>query len=207
MDRRESRQGGRLAAGHWRSLTEMNDVKGAPGDRGPLDVRRASIADAEHIARVHTQAWQAAYLGILDDAYLAALDWHERAVRWLDLLSGDDGVIVLVAERERRVVGFATGGRGRDPDSLDADEVYAIYVLPEQWGHGIGSRLIAHLIAEFAPDSSPSLWVLEANTPAITFYTHHGFVADGASKAAHIGGRDVREIRLVRQPWPKAPKP
>ena len=186
-----------MAGGHGRGLIAMNDDEGAPEPRGPFVVRRATMGDAEPIARVHTSAWQAAYLGILDDEYLAALDWHERAARWVDLLGRNDGATILVALVDAQVVAFATGGRSRDPEAV-GDELYAIYVLPELWGRGLGSLLLERMISGFLASTPITLWVLEDNTPAIAFYSRHGFAPDGVSKLAHIGGRDVREIRLVR---------
>jgi GNAT superfamily N-acetyltransferase len=172
---------------------------GVPEGRDPrVVVRLAVIEDAEPIARVHTAAWQAAYLGILDDAYLATLDWHERAARWLHLLGRTDGSIVLAAESDGRIVGFATGGPSRDADDSAAYEVYAIYVDPAGWRRGIGSALMTAILAISPEDAPVSLWVLEANAPALAFYARHGFEPDGTSKLVTIAEREVPEIRLRR---------
>ena len=180
----------------------MTNDAGVPDDRDPrVVVRLAVVDDAEPIARVHTAAWQAAYLGILDDAYLATLDWHERAARWLHLLGRTDGSIVLAAEQGGQVVGFATGGQSRDPDAdPDAFELYAIYVVPAQWGRGIGSLLIQDMLARFPAGAPVTLWVLEANAPGLAFYARHGFERDGASKPFTIAGREVPEVRLRWHP-------
>ena len=57
------------------------NVPAAPGLGGGLaiTVRSARPGDAEAIAQLHVASWRVAYRGIVDDAYLDALDVGARA--------------------------------------------------------------------------------------------------------------------------------
>ncbi|MBL3410667.1 N-acetyltransferase, partial [Klebsiella pneumoniae] len=47
-----------------------------------LRIRPAQREDAAAIARSHVAAWQAAYAGIIDAAYLEALSTAQRETYW-----------------------------------------------------------------------------------------------------------------------------
>jgi L-amino acid N-acyltransferase YncA len=107
-----------------------------------VEVRRGMAGDAKGIAEVHVASWQAAYAHVFTAEYLAALSVPEREERWRVALGHDDAV-VLVAEDSGVVVGFASAGSCRDDDAHDRSrgELHAIYVRPDYWDTGTGSRL------------------------------------------------------------------
>ena len=172
-------------------------------DRNPVRIRAATPADAEAIARVHVAAWQHAYQDRLPAEYLAGLRWEQRHEFWArELADPAAGTTTLVAVGpDRTILGFATVGPCRDGDRARADqwELYGIYLHPKAWRHGVG-RLLAAESLDLVPQTAVdvSLWVLEGNTGAIAFYDALGFAADGQDKRASIGGRSVRELRLIR---------
>jgi L-amino acid N-acyltransferase YncA len=97
-------------------------------------VREVRVEDVDAIARVQVASWQAAYRGVISDAYLDGMDVAERTARWHDRLAGgSDGRRVYVAEGDGgAVVGFVAHGSCRDADaSARVGELYAIYVLPK----------------------------------------------------------------------------
>ena len=68
-------------------------------------VRRATQGDATALAQVHVAAWQAAYRGVMTDAFLDGLDVRQWAERWRQTLGGTRGPehtpeTVLVVELE-----------------------------------------------------------------------------------------------------------
>jgi RimJ/RimL family protein N-acetyltransferase len=164
-----------------------------------LVVRAAGPEDAEGIAVVHTVAWQHAYAGLLPQEYLDRLDWRRRCDRWLSQLSSDDAGAVLVALDGDAVVGFVSFGTARDPELAEAgwQEVYAIYLVPERWGGGLGRRLWEAARATMPrPLPGVSVWVLAGNDRARRAYEAWDFRLDGARKAAEIGGAAVTEVRM-----------
>src|SRR5262249_37205224 len=106
-------------------LARTEDSRGLPGAPVPRHLRRGKVtrirpaqdADAEAIARVHVEAWRESYRGLVPDEVLARLSVERRANDWRTWLGdADGGPIVRVAEDEAgAIVGFASGGRARDP--------------------------------------------------------------------------------------------
>jgi GNAT superfamily N-acetyltransferase len=172
-------------------------VPDSPPDQ--LTVRPAVAADAAQIARVHVSSWRAAYRGLLPDRYLERLSAEERERTWRRRIEGTlVEETVLVAERDGAIVGFASAGptRDRDADPRAVGEVYAVYLVPEEWGRGGGKHLLERALAALAEAgfAHAGLWVLESNAQARGFYEHLGWHADGTTKEERFGER-VTEVR------------
>ena len=162
------------------------------GDGGEgLTLRPAVVADAEALARCHLTCWQETYTGLVDAERLAAAlaEVDERTERWRGILAESPGTLVALADGA--LVGFAAAGPQRD-DDLDVPlELYALYVLRSNQGRGVGHRLLEAVVG----DADCSLWVLATNPRARTFYTGHGFVADGTRKDDDFFGLEIRMVR------------
>ena len=165
-----------------------------------VTVRPAAAADAPAMGRLAVRAWQAAYRGQMPDAYLDGLRAEDRAAYWDGVLrrEGRRGV-VLVAERDGEVVGFAAAGHSPDPEG--AGELFAINVDPAQWGTGAGRAMLEAAQAELdrMGFAESVLWVLPGNARARRFYEIAGWVADGASRTAEVFGVMVPEVRYRRR--------
>lgn len=159
-----------------------------------MNVRRAGPGDADAIAEVHVRTWQAAYEHVFGHENLARIDLGRRAARWRDVLA--DGDVAFVAlDESGRVVGFASVGESRDAEGTG--ELYAIYALPEAWGTGAGTALLAAgvQVLREAGFREAILWVLDDNPRARRFYEREGWRLDGAVKEdEHLGVR-VAEVR------------
>ncbi len=144
-----------------------------------MTIRPATPDDAEAIAQVHVQAWRTTYRGLMPDAVLDALDVNQRAQRWRDIFANrEPRTAVLVAEDAAgRVVGFTSGGPGRDADLDPAydGELYAIYVLQDHQRGGLGRALMAALVERLRAEGfcAMFLWVLDGNQ-ARRFYEAMG---------------------------------
>ena len=170
-----------------------------------IAVRPAGPDDAATIARLHVDSWRATYRGIVDDAYLDALDVRARSAVWDERLADPAPAMrTLVAETDGRVVGFATTGPSRDDDAAPRTaEVQAIYVTPDAWGTGAGRALMNAAIDVLGGAyDRVTLWVLQDNTSARRFYERAGFTADGATTTARIGDADLPEVRYARNLTP-----
>ncbi len=81
-------------------------------------------------------------------------------------------------------------------------EVYAIYLLPEALGRGLGRALFRRSLDTLSEQGRRGcvVWVAEGNARALRFYEAAGFTCDttAAPKAVVVGGRDigVAELRL-----------
>jgi hypothetical protein len=80
---------------------------GEPGMMGVMDIRTARMQDVPEIAAVHVRSWQAAYRGLLPQAYLDGLDPGQRTGQWEQVLSGagwsDGGTLVAGQPSEMTV--------------------------------------------------------------------------------------------------------
>jgi ribosomal protein S18 acetylase RimI-like enzyme len=165
-----------------------------------VTVRPATAADAPAMGRLHVRAWQAAYRGHMPDGYLDGLRAEDRAAGWERALGVErPRGVVLVAERDGEVVGFATVGPAEDPEG--AGELYAINVDPAHWGTGAGRALLEAAQAELARlgFDETVLWVLPANARARRFYELAGWASDGTERTVDVLGVTVPEVRYRRR--------
>jgi ribosomal protein S18 acetylase RimI-like enzyme len=159
-------------------------------------IREAQIEDARGVAQVNVASWQAAYPGLIDQTFLDSLDVDGRTESWQRILHQRRGR-VLVAEDEGSVIGFCAVGPAIDDDW---GEVFAIYVDPQHWGHGVGRDLLVaaeHSLAE-AGFPRALLWVLEGNDRARVFYERQGWAPGKPIRIEAIGGSDVTEVRYEK---------
>jgi GNAT superfamily N-acetyltransferase len=146
-------------------------------------VRRAVPADAPAMGRVHTDAWLWAYEGLIDPSMLARRDAARSTAMWQRVIAADTS-IVLVAERDGALVGFAGCGASRDEDVAGTGELYAIYIDPAAYRTWVGSALMARVLEELvaAGYDEAVVWVLEGNQRGRSFYERWGWRPDGTTK-------------------------
>lgn len=173
------------------------------GSRGMLSamfLRRAEAGDEEAVARVHVRSWQVAYRGLLPNDYLDALSPADRAARYTFAEIGPGSPHTTVAVGEDGICGFATSGPCRDAAKDDTGELYAIYVHPDSWNHGVGRLLIDDARSRMNHEgfSEAVLWVLVGNERAERFYRIDGWQPDGQRRLQDIHGITVDEIRYSR---------
>jgi GNAT superfamily N-acetyltransferase len=156
-------------------------------------IRPGTAEDAEGVARVQIETWQAAYAHALPPDQLEAMSLPEaveRHRRW----PAD-----FVAEQDGEIVGFVAVGPSRDPDT--DGELFAIYVHPQQWGTGIGRALIEageEELRRLGHDDAV-LWVLDDNPRARRFYEIAGWSVDGTERKTHLFGFDIAEVRYAKR--------
>ena len=158
-----------------------------------IHVRSASLADAGAIAAVHVDAWRWAYAGLMPDGLLAGLTVDARERQWQQQLAVGS-TTVFVGEAEGVVSGFASCGPSRDPEGLG--EVYALYLLRQVQGSGLGRELW-----DASTDwlrqrgfNRVKVWVLDSNELARGFYERVGLAADGNAKTSQWAGTSLSEI-------------
>jgi GNAT superfamily N-acetyltransferase len=135
-----------------------------------MPVRPAQSSDIPGIARVHVDSWRTTYAGIMPDDFLAGLTYVSREEMWRSLLMYPREWL-YVAEEDDAIVGFASCGPERAGDTDYTGELYAIYLLVEHQGKGIGRALAQAVVARLLEEgfSSMLVWVL-ANNPSRGFY-------------------------------------
>lgn len=139
-------------------------------------VREATIADAPGIARVHIDSWRTTYKGIVPQRIIDSFTYEAREELWRRALSPDNATFVYVAEdADGQIVGFASGGPARQDAPKHESELYAIYLLQEHQGRGIGRQLFDAVVRTLVDRGmrSMAIWVLADNL-ACGFYEAMG---------------------------------
>jgi ribosomal protein S18 acetylase RimI-like enzyme len=159
----------------------------------PVQYRRGTPDDAPGIAFVNITTWKTSYRGVVHDAFLdsLAVDGHrERLRKRFDQVPYD----CFVATEAGTVVGYADFGPPRDGPPRYAWELYAIYVLPEHQGRGVGRRLVRLGMDAMRERGVDTLFirVLEGN-PFRKFYEKLGGRPIGFEEIV-IGGQPYKEV-------------
>lgn len=142
-------------------------------------------------AYVHWRAWQEAYPGLVSPAYLEKLSLEkceQIAFQWPEN--------TLVAKEGERVLGFVCYGE-ESGEAPGTGEIFALYVLAERYGTGLGRRLMDAGMEQLRGCDQIRLWVLQGNERAIRFYEKCGFRPDGEEK--ELPALSAREIRMIRR--------
>ncbi|GAA0594684.1 GNAT family N-acetyltransferase [Virgibacillus siamensis] len=158
-----------------------------------MKIRTATVNDAAQIAKVHVDSWRTTYRGIVPDSFLDGMSYEERTKRW-QKISVEQNVFVAETDDDT-IVGFANGGRERQGkfDGYNG-ELYAIYILQEYQGDGIGRQLTAAVVDSLLKEGLHSMliWVLQDN-PATYFYESIGGKRIGTDEL-EINGVKLTEI-------------
>lgn len=149
-------------------------------------LRAATRNDALSISQVHVSSWRTTYRDIVSAQFLNELNAEQRVPRWQQVI--DSGSHLIVAEKDSQVVGFISGGRIRESLEDHDAELYAIYLLQDAQGKGIGTALLIELARclRDAGHRSMIVWVLTAND-ALGFYSKTGATLI-SQKEIEIGG-------------------
>ena len=84
-----------------------------------------------------------------------------------------------------------------DEELTETGEIFAIYVLEEYCGTGVGKALMQAGLGEL-DYQTVAVWVLKDNKRAIKFYEKCGFCIDGREEVIKLGSPIV-EVRMIRK--------
>jgi len=169
------------------------------GTQGPgvdgVEVRPAVGDDLSGILSVGHRTWLATYEPLVGPEYVAMglAKWWTSDVVAASIRKGR----TIVAVDGDDVVGVATFGPQGDDFVL-----WKLYVLPDNHGNGVGSRLL-EAVVERAVEGGHSRIVLshiEGNAGAARFYARHGFTETHRES----GGSDMPVSVWMERPLPTA---
>ena len=193
-----------------------------------LTIRPATPNDAQAIARIRVQGWRFAYQGLISQDYLDSLSVAEDTERMRGYLSqfpqnsplsrsefvqgSSDGKkrSFMLAVRDDAVLGFCHFSAAPDkddraeravPGGTMVGRLHSLYIAPETLGQGIGHALMSHALSTFAAwgCERATLWVLEGNSRAISFYERQGWRCTGATKVDQSFGPCLVEHEMAVQ--------
>ena len=162
-------------------------------NNGLIKIRKAVLADVKGIAKVHVDSWKTTYTDIIPEEYLNNLTYESREQIWKNNIPNGD---VYVAENsEGQIVGFSSGGKERSGEyNLFEGELFAIYILKEYQGQGIGKNLVKPIINDIKGMGLNSMLVLvlEDNSSRL-FYEKLGAKKIDAIEV-QIAGKNLTEL-------------
>ena len=190
-----------------------------------LTIRPATPNDAQSIARIRVQGWRFAYQGLISQDYLDSLSVAEDTERIRGYLSqlpqnsppsrsasvqGSDGEkrSFMLAVRGDAVLGFCRFSAAPNktnraeravPGGTLNGRLHSLYIDPETLGQSIGHTLMNHALSTFAAwgCERATLWVLEGNSRAISFYKRQGWQCTGATKVDRSFGPCLVEHEMA----------
>jgi ribosomal protein S18 acetylase RimI-like enzyme len=160
-------------------------------------IRPATTDDIPDIRRIARLGWTTTYGEFLaSDVIDWVIDeWYDAGIVTRSIT--DEAVAYFVAEErgeeyenEGRVIGYASG----DVREGNHGSVGTLYVHPDHWGEGIGTRLFETVLDTLREWGAEwvEIHVLAENDVGISFYESHGFecIREGTSE---FGGTTQRE--------------
>lgn len=156
-----------------------------------LVLRAGEPRDAPALARLATDAFQATYAGLLDDATIDAVVAQTcTPAAFADLCTRPLPARLLVAEQDGALQGFLDFAQ--EPDGL---ELRRLYARAGGTSRGVGATLLAALEADLPPGTTYRIVVVEANVRGLSFWERHGFrVQGGVDGLAHFAAH--RQVRF-----------
>ena len=168
-------------------------------------VRRADTGDVRELARINDESWRHGARGTVPDVLLdrklpeSHLNGWRRWVR----LPDPDGIFVA-EDGDGRIGSYCVVGEARDEDDMHADlrtgELVSVHADPSCHGTGAG-RTVHDAALDHLTEQGfryAVLWVLKDDWATRSFYAHHGWRHDGASKEHVVGEHRLPLVRYGR---------
>ena len=158
-----------------------------------IHIRKAVPSDAQGIAKVHVESWKSTYINIVPENFLNNLSYEKREDYWLSVIP--NGGVYVAEDENNQIIGFASGGKERSGNYSNYNgEIYAIYILKEYQGRGIGKLLLEPIINDLTTQGIFTMLVLALeDNPSRHFYEKLG-----AKKIdniiVEIGGVQLNEL-------------
>lgn len=166
-----------------------------------MRIRSGTTDDIEEVSRVYAQAWRETYQGLAPDAFIKGMTAGAAAQIFRDSLDTDThSYFFHVAEApQKRLVGFADGGKERSHPENGLGELYAIYILKEFQKQGTGRLLFDAAVESLLKSGMRSMvvWVLE-QSPYRKFYESLRGKLEPGIKQLEVTGQN---LRLVSYRW------
>ncbi|MEM4781873.1 MAG: GNAT family N-acetyltransferase [Halalkalicoccus sp.] len=149
-----------------------------------VTVRRATRDDVEAIQRVAERTWYRTYDGILDEETIESMLAAGYSTELLEELIDSEAVGLFVATAGDEVVGYTS----TTPLAEDGISELDVYVDPDRWGEGFGTRLLERAGERLSSQGIEEIRdaVLAENEPGNAFYNTHFEKVD--ERSVEIGG-------------------
>jgi ribosomal protein S18 acetylase RimI-like enzyme len=165
-----------------------------------VEIRSATVADADAIATLQVLSFRATYGDLLP---AADLDVGHRARTWRARIAAHDGDLLVLTVRGT-MAGFVWLGPTTDADDAAerVGQVRSVHVDPAAVGRGHGRTLLRAARDRFLTTgrTEATLWVVATNERAQAVYRRDGWHRDGATRREPLGlpGEAAPDVEVVR---------
>ena len=139
-------------------------------------IRKIKREDCFQVAHIVTIVWNETYKGIVTDNFLDKLYQSEedRGKKSFEKFNEKENH-QYVLEINNKIVGFINVGSCNENELTDCGEIYAIYIIKDYQGYGLGKKLIDIGIKELKTMGYNKMVIgcLKGN-PTNEFYKHIG---------------------------------
>ncbi len=143
-------------------------------------IRKATTDDAEALARISRETFDAAFGDLYAEADLAAFVRDSYAVEKARRELADPEIGVWLLEADGRAVGYVLAGPCKldNPEvTASCKEIHRLYLMPDYQSGGRGARLMEVAMRWLERDRPRRIWlgVFSGNPRAQRFYERLGF--------------------------------
>ncbi|ATP42408.1 GNAT family N-acetyltransferase [Solibacillus sp. R5-41] len=162
-----------------------------------MNIRKATLQDAQGIAKVHVDSWRTTYKGILPQFFLDNLSYDNREVLWKKNIAVEKNVVLVAENVQGEIIGFADGSTRETNLVANASDLTTIYLLEQYQGQGIGKKLLKEMMESFKERQFQTIYVdVLADNKTRYFYENYG-AEYVKSVQLTIGGKVVEEAVYV----------
>lgn len=182
------------------ALTLMNESLQQLVLENSYEIRYNRLEDQEQMAHIKVDSWNETYKGIIDDDYLASLDYQIQTDRYIE--SFDEykyNVLVAIEKETNKVIGYSCFSTTQNEFVPSSDcELVSLYLAPGYTGKGIGNSLFRETIKILKGYNKRNMiiWCIKENKNAIKFYQKLGGNKI-TEKYAKIGSRVYPEYGFM----------
>lgn len=182
------------------ALTLMNNSLQQLVQENSYEIRYNRLEDQEQMAHIKVDSWNATYKGIIDDSYLASLDYDIQKERYIESFDEYKYTVLVAVEKEtNKVVGYSCFSPTQNEFVEASDcELVSLYLDPNYTGKGVGKSLFRETVKILKGYNKRNMlvWCIKENTNAVKFYQKLGGIKH-TEKFAKIGSRVYAEYGFL----------
>lgn len=174
------------------ALTLMNNSLQQLVQENSYEIRYNRLEDQEQMAHIKVDSWNATYKGIIDDDYLASLDYQIQTDRYIESFDEYKYTVLVAAEKgTNKILGYSCFSTSQNEFVETSDcELVSLYLHPDYTGKGIGKSLFRETVKILKGYNKRNMlvWCIKDNVNATKFYKKLGGIKQ-TEKFAKIGSR------------------
>lgn len=140
-----------------------------------VSYRLANVFDCPDVAKVHVRSWRESFAGIVPQAFLDKMSVEKRTRAFAERFSTGSYRMYVAEDEAHGIMGFVDFGPARDEVEGYEAELYAIYLLPEFQGRGVGAGLFRLAVRDLIQEGANTMYLLALEvSPYKSFYVKMG---------------------------------